>query len=90
MPINTITNNTGADITLRDGNTVLVTLAKGKSAHALPITITRVSTATASYTRSSGSFVNNDSYSATINANTMTFKGNDATVKFSTPVENHS
>jgi hypothetical protein len=90
MPINTITNNTGAAITLRDGGTVLAALAAGKSAHTLPITITGVSTATASYTRSSGSFVNNDSYSATINGNTMTFEGNDSTVKFSTPAEKRS
>jgi hypothetical protein len=90
MPINTITNNTGAAITLRDGNTVLAALAAGQSAHALPITITGVSTAIASYTRNAGSFVNNDSYSATINGNTMTFQGNDSIVKFSTPVKKRS
>ena len=85
MLIQTITNDTGEIIELLDGHTVLVTLAAGKSAHALPLTITGVSIENVNYTRRiSGSFVNNDSYSATLNGNTVTFTGNSSTVIFST------
>lgn len=84
MPIQTITNNTGIAITLRDGNTDLMTLANGQSGHALPVTITGVSAGNRNFSRRvRGSFVNNDSYSATLNGNTITFTGHQATVVFS-------
>lgn len=83
MSIHTIRNNTGEDITLHDGNTVLATVPNDQSVNFLPITITGVSEGNRNYTRTSGSFVNDDSYSATLNGNSITFTGNQAPVVFS-------
>lgn len=88
MPIHTITNNSGAQLTLWDVGTQLATLEVGQSVHTLPPTITSVTRGDVSFMNRSGAFADGDSYSATYapgaprSPSAVVFTGNTNTVRF--------
>ena len=83
MPINTITNNTGAVLELWDVGVQLAVLNNGQSIQNLPTTITQITYNNVIYANKIGGFLNGESYLATRANIQVNFTGSNNTVVFS-------